>query len=99
VKSRHFRFLAAATSLLLWLSTLVVPWMAFQDEAGMCLHEIEHSESESESEEWLAEWDESWFPAGMLALEPQDLWHVAHLHNAEILEQLNAQPLLDPPEA
>lgn len=73
--------------------------MAFQNEGGVCLHEIEHSESESESEEWLAEWDESWFPTGLLALAPQNSWNVAHLHNVEILEQLNDRPLLDPPEA
>jgi hypothetical protein len=99
VNSRPFRFLAAATSLVLWLFTLVVPWVAFQNDLGQCLHEFEHSESESEGEEWVAEWDESCLPAGVWQVASQDKWHEAHVHNVEVLEQLNAQPLLDPPEA
>ena len=88
----------ASMALLLWMSTLVVPWMLEGSEDVLCLTEMEHSEQESEGEEFSLEWEETTFEQHAVGCLSAEDWHVAHLVNVRLHERLDASRLLDPPD-
>ena len=93
-----FRALAATFALLLWMSTLVAPWIVEMGEDIMCMTELEHSEQEAEGEELSMEWEETTLEERIASNLGSEQWHIAHLVNVQLHERLDASRLLDPPD-
>ena len=98
MSARPVRIAGASVVLLLWMSTLVAPWMLNCAEDMAFVTEIEHSEQETEGEELSLEWEETTLSRSVASTLISENWHVAHLVNVRLHERLDASRLLDPPD-
>ena len=96
--NRILRQILSCLSLVLWLAMIVAPWVTVQAKGGHCLLEFDHQEGETEGEEWKIEWEQCLLSEALESDFDCVNWHVAHLHNVELHERLDASRLLDPPD-
>ena len=88
----------AVAILAIWMVTIIVPCIQFNEHDNVAVVDFEHSEQEAEGEELSMEWEETTLEERTASNLGSEQWHIAHLVNVQLHERLDASRLLDPPD-